>query len=473
MNSISVVLIGLMAGFHAALYGAYKDSPHESFLTRRFVRELVFAVSLAAVLAALHLSDGQTPFILYLTVFALARIATEFWKLFLRIEPQEDYRIPTQVHWVKGVVHNPLVRLIMGIGFLAGIYGCYRLFLLLPESLPRFVTGLIIGGGIGLGEAIVGAYKDGSIEGFSFRKFLKSPTFGALGGLIACLHTDNPAFLMLAVGLLYPALRTIYQSFFDRRTVNFVGLDNYERLLTRDSRFLNRDEFPWSGALINNIRWLIVYPILCLTLGLITAVLATRVRYEGAFKAIIFVPMAISATAVGVIWLLVFSPDPDIGVVNALVAGAGGEPVSWLGRADLANYAIILAYVWASTGFVMVVLSAALKGISQEVIEAARTDGATEWDIFRRIQFPLLSLPIAVVSVWMIINVIKVFDIVYIMTKGGPGGATRVIAYSYYVETFENGLGGYGASVAVVMLLLIIPVMIWQIRRFRSEAVVS
>jgi alpha-glucoside transport system permease protein len=129
--------------------------------------------------------------------------------------------------------------------------------------------------------------------------------------------------------------------------------------------------------------------------------------------------------------------------------------------------------VWASTGFVMVVLSAALKGISQEVIEAARTDGATEWDIFRRIQFPLLSLPIAVVSVWMIINVIKIFDIVYIMTKGGPGGASRVIAYSYYVETFENGKGGYGAAVAVVMLLLIIPVMIWQIRRFRSEAVVS
>jgi alpha-glucoside transport system permease protein len=129
--------------------------------------------------------------------------------------------------------------------------------------------------------------------------------------------------------------------------------------------------------------------------------------------------------------------------------------------------------VWASTGFVMVVLSAALKGISQEVIEAARTDGATEWDIFRRIQLPLLSLPIAVVAVWMIINVIKVFDIVYIMTKGGPGGASRVIAYSYYVETFENGLGGYGAAVAVVMLVLIIPVMIWQIRRFRSEAVIS
>jgi alpha-glucoside transport system permease protein len=183
--------------------------------------------------------------------------------------------------------------------------------------------------------------------------------------------------------------------------------------------------------------------------------------------------MAISAVAVGVIWLLVFSPDPEIGIVNALIDGAGGSPVSWLGRADLVNYALILAYVWASTGFVMIVLSAALKGISQEVIEAARTDGATEWDIFRRIQLPLLSLPIAVVTVWMIINVIKIFDIVYIMTKGGPGGASRVIAYSFYVETFENGKGGYGATVAVVMILLIIPVMIWQIKRFRSEAVVS
>jgi alpha-glucoside transport system permease protein len=286
-----------------------------------------------------------------------------------------------------------------------------------------------------------------------------------------------PALFLTFFGLIVPVIWTAAMSFNRTRGLNFgtewIGFDNYERLLTRDSRFLNRDEFPWSGALFNNIRWLIIYPALCLVLGLITAVLATRVSYERAFKAIIFVPMAISAVAVGVIWLLVFSPDPDIGIVNAVIDGAGGSPVSWLGRADLVNYALILAYVWASTGFVMIVLSAALKGISQEVIEAARTDGATEWDIFRRIQLPLLSLPIAVVTVWMIINVIKIFDIVYIMTKGGPGGASRVIAYSFYVETFENGKGGYGATVAVVMILLIIPVMIWQIKRFRSEAVVS
>ena len=287
----------------------------------------------------------------------------------------------------------------------------------------------------------------------------------------------GPALFFVIFGLIVPVVWTVALSVNRTRGLNFgegwVGFANYERLLTRDSRFLNTDEFPWSGALVNNIRWLIIYPVLCIVLGLLTAVLATRVRYEALFKAIIFVPMAISATAVGVIWRFVYSPDQDLGVLNAILGVLGGDPVSWLGRADTVNYAIIVGYVWASTGFVMVVLSAALKGISQEVIEAARTDGATEWDIFKRVQLPLLSLPIAVVTVWMIINVIKVFDIIYVMTTGGPGGASRVIAYSYYVETFENGKGGYGAAVAVVMLVLIIPVMIWQIRRFRSEAVIS
>ena len=281
--------------------------------------------------------------------------------------------------------------------------------------------------------------------------------------------------MLVFFGLIVPVIWTVAMSVNRTRGLNFgdewIGLDNYQRLLTRDSRFLDTDEFPWTGAVINNVKWLIIYPVTCIILGLLTAVLATRVRYESTFKAIIFVPMAISATAVGVIWRFVYSPDPSLGALNALFGVFGADPVSWLGREDTVNYAIILAYVWASTGFVMVVLSAALKGISQEVIEAARTDGATEWDIFRRIQFPLLSLPIAVVTVWMVINVIKVFDIIYVMTTGGPGGASRVIAYSYYIETFENGKGGYGAAVAVLMLLFIIPIMVWQIRRFRTEAV--
>ncbi len=193
-----VLTIGLIAGLHAALYGAYKDSPHESFLLRRFVRELVFAGVIAGVIGGFHLCQGQTLFIIYLSVFALARVATEFWKLFLRVEPQEDYRIPTQIHWVKGVVHNPVIRFLMGVGFVGSIYGCFLLFRLLPDTIPWPVTGLLVGGGIGLAEAIAGAYKDGTIEGFSFRKFLKSPTFGALGGLIASFHTGSLAFLLLA-----------------------------------------------------------------------------------------------------------------------------------------------------------------------------------------------------------------------------------------------------------------------------------
>ncbi len=165
LSSIAfIVIIGLVAGFHAALYGAYKDSPHESFLVRRFVRELVFSTSAAAVLAALRLADGQTLFIIYLSVFALSRIITEFWKLFLRVEPQDGYRIPTQIHWVKGVMNNPIIRLAMGIGFVSGIYGCYCLFRTLPKSLPSTAIGLIVGGGIGLAEAMAGAYKDGTIE---------------------------------------------------------------------------------------------------------------------------------------------------------------------------------------------------------------------------------------------------------------------------------------------------------------------
>jgi alpha-glucoside transport system permease protein len=286
-----------------------------------------------------------------------------------------------------------------------------------------------------------------------------------------------PAVLLLAGLVLYPLLYTIVLSFGNTNSrlqvTRWVGFDNYKTLFTTDKQFLNLDVFPPSGALINNLKWVVLYTSLSLALGLLIAVLAARVRYESYIKAIIFVPMAISATAVAIIWKFVYDPDPDIGSLNAVITAFGADPIAWYGRADIVNYALIFAYVWASTGFAMVVLSAALKGISEEVIEAARTDGASEWDIFRRIQLPLLSLPLAVVTVWLLINVIKLFDIIYVMTGGGPGAASEVIAFTMYDETFQNGEGGYGAAVAVVMLLLIIPIMAFNIRRFRSERVVD
>jgi alpha-glucoside transport system permease protein len=284
-----------------------------------------------------------------------------------------------------------------------------------------------------------------------------------------------PALVVLGLFVIYPAYYTVrlafYKSDFLFSFTNYVGLQNF-RDLFQDKDFFDISHFPPSGAVFNNLRWVVVYISLCLILGLALAVLTIRVRYESAVKSVIFIPMAISATAVAVIWLLVYSPNPDIGTVNAVIHGLGGNPVSWLGQENTVNYAIIIAYVWASTGFAMVVLSAALKGIPTEIIEAARVDGAGEWNIFRRIMLPMLSLPISIVTVWLFINVIKVFDIIYVMTQGGPGTSSRVIAYTMFTETF-SGNPGRGAAVAVIMLLLTIPVMVLNIRRFKSERVMT
>ncbi len=285
--------------------------------------------------------------------------------------------------------------------------------------------------------------------------------------------------MVLGLFVVYPAYYTIrlsfYQSDFFFKFTHWVGLANFKELLTNDKDFLDLSTFPPQGALMNNLRWLIFYTSLSLLFGLGLAVLAVRVRYERAVKSAVFVPMAISATAVGVIWLLVYSPDINQGVLNATIHGVfhGYNPISWVGRPGTVNYALIFAYVWASTGFVMVVLSAAIKGIPSEVLEAARVDGAGEWSIFRRIVLPMLSLPLSIVTIWLLINVIKVFDIIYVMTNGGPGTSSRVIAFTMYNETFANDRAGYGAAIAVIMLILLLPVMILNVRRFRSSKVVT
>ncbi len=298
---------------------------------------------------------------------------------------------------------------------------------------------------------------------------------GSLGERLQGIAFALPAIVVLGLFVVYPAYYTVrlafYNSDFAFRFVDWVGLQNFRDLFD-DPNFFDVSHFPPSGAFFNNVKWVVIYIGLCLLLGLAIAVVTIRVRYEPIIKSVIFVPMAISATAVAVIWLLVYSPDPQIGTVNAVLQAVGGNPVAWLGKPSTVNYAIILAYVWASTGFAMVVLSAALKGIPTEIIEAARVDGAGEWNIFRRIMLPMLSLPISVVSVWLFINVIKVFDIIYVMTAGGPGSSSRVIAYSMFTETF-SGRPGRGAAVAVIMLLLMIPVMAVNVKRFRSERVMG
>jgi alpha-glucoside transport system permease protein len=280
----------------------------------------------------------------------------------------------------------------------------------------------------------------------------------------AALVFVAPAVLLLTVFLIYPAIRTIVLSFDG-------GVDNYVRLLTNDPRFLNLS-FPPRGAIVNNILWLLFYTGGCIVIGLIVAVMATRVRYERIVKAIVFLPMAIAATALAVIWRFVYFPNEESGLLNAILGIANIGPISFLGDQAWVNFALIVAGIWGSAGFAVVILSAALKGISSEILEAARVDGATEGQIFRRIIVPMLSLPISVIAVTLTINVVKLFDLVYVMTSGGPGNASTVIAVQMY-EQFSARNFEYSAAVAVVMLLILVPVMIFNVRRFRSERVVA
>jgi len=286
-----------------------------------------------------------------------------------------------------------------------------------------------------------------------------------------------PAALLIAIFIVYPTFWTIRLSLYGGQGFNFtrfVGLENFVRLLTSDPNFLDLSRFPPRGAVINNVLWLLTYTPLVIGIGLIIAVLADRVRYESFIKSVIFLPMAISATAAAVIWLFVYSPNANIGLLNAVLGALipGFQPIAWTGSVDLINPAIIVAAVWINAGFVMVILSAALKSIPAEILEAARVDGATGPQIFARIQVPLLGPTISVVAVTMIIYVIKMFDLIYVMggQNGGPLGAARVIAFTQYVETFNNGRAGYGSAVAVIMLIIVIPIMLLNIKRFRAEA---
>jgi len=181
---------------------------------------------------------------------------------------------------------------------------------------------------------------------------------------------------------------------------------------------------------------------------------------------------AIAATALSVIWSFVYQPDPNTGLLNAILGIFHIGPISWLGDPAFVNGALIAVGIWGSAGFATVILSAALKGISSEILEAARTDGANEFQIFWRIILPMVSLPMSVLAVTLVVNVVKLFDIPFVMTAGGPGNASRVVALEFYQQYFSAGQFGKAAAVAVVMLIILIPVMIFNIRRFRSGSVV-
>jgi alpha-glucoside transport system permease protein len=270
-----------------------------------------------------------------------------------------------------------------------------------------------------------------------------------------------PALLFLAIYLIYPVFETFRLSLYDRLGQDFVWFRNYTAL-ANDSTF-------WHTTL-NNVGWLIIVPAVSTSLGLIVAVLADRVWWGVAAKTLVFMPMAISFVGAAVIWRFVYAYRDvsldQIGLLNAIVVAFGGEPEAWMQIDYLNSFLLMVILFWIQTGFAMVILAAALRGIPHETIEAARIDGASERQIFFTVMVPQIAGTILVVWTTITIIVLKVFDIVYAMTNGEHG--TQVLANLMYRWTFISGDTGRGSAIAIIIMLAVLPVMIWNIRRFRS-----
>ncbi len=271
-----------------------------------------------------------------------------------------------------------------------------------------------------------------------------------------------PALILLGWLLLYPTVRTLIFSFMDAGSVDFVGFSNYIAVFT--NRLL-------LSALRNNLLWVILGTFLCVSLGLLIAVLADRSSFEKLAKSIIFMPMAISMVAAGVIWKFVYyykPGDEQIGLLNAIVVALGGEAQAWASFSQpWNNLFLIVILIWMETGFAMVLLSAAIKGIPEESLEAARMDGASEITIFFRIMIPYMKTTILSVTTTIIVFTLKIFDVVMVMTGGQYD--TDVVATQFYRQFFMYRNNGYGATLAIVLLIAIIPVLIFNLRQMRKQ----
>src|SRR5712691_5412511 len=271
-----------------------------------------------------------------------------------------------------------------------------------------------------------------------------------------------PALILEITFFLYPFIESIRVSLLDADSVKFVGLRNYQRLFTDPSLL---------ETLRNNLLWLVLASTLTVGLGLLVAVLIDRVKIERVVKSALFIPMAISFVAAGVIWKFVYAFEPagetQIGLLNGIVTFFGGNPVSWITQPAISNFALIAVFSWMWTGYCMVILSAALKGIPDEIIEAAKIDGASRFTLFWRVMVPMISSTLTVVTITMIINILKIFDVVYVNTGGDFH--TSVIAQAFYDQLFTFQNYGLGSAWAVVLTIVILPVMYINLRRIRAE----
>ncbi len=275
-----------------------------------------------------------------------------------------------------------------------------------------------------------------------------------------------PAYLAVAVYLIYPAVQTVVNSFQDSTSTAFVGLDNFSSLLSSGA---------FRDTLFNTLLWIIIVPAVTVVIGLIVAVLADRLRPTGErlAKTIVFMPMAISMVGAATIWRFIYYAAPEgqsqIGLLNAVWTGLGASPIAWLQQSNLHLNSIMLMVVllWAQVGFSMVLLSAAIKGVPGDTLEAARIDGASERQTFFQVVVPQIKGTIITVFVTVTIAVMKIFDIVYVMTNGNFN--TNVLGNEFYNQLNTNFNNGAAAAIVVMLIVAVIPVMIYQVRHFKEE----
>jgi alpha-glucoside transport system permease protein len=273
----------------------------------------------------------------------------------------------------------------------------------------------------------------------------------------------GPALLLLLVGLIYPALRTIWMSFMDKRSENFVGFDNYIWAFT----------IPEIQVVLRNTAlWVIFVPLLSTLIGLAIAYMTDRMKRAGVVKSLIFMPMAISFVGASVIWGFVYNFEPsekkpEVGLLNAIMRSLGLESQNWLLNAPFNTFLLIVVLVWIQTGFAMVILSAAMKNVPDEVVEAAMLDGASNWNRFTRVTLPMIRGTVVVVLTTITIATLKVFDIVRTMTGGNF--QTNVIANEMYAQSFRQLNYGQGSSLAVILFVAVIPIIWYNIRQLKLE----
>jgi alpha-glucoside transport system permease protein len=275
-----------------------------------------------------------------------------------------------------------------------------------------------------------------------------------------------PAIAAITLYLIYPTVQTVIYSFANAASTEFVGGSNFGNLLGASA---------FQNTLFNTLLWIIVVPAGTIVLGLLIATLADRLKPRGekTAKTLIFLPMAIGGVSAAAIWRFVYASNPpgqkQVGLLNGIWTGFGGQPVNWLQISTLRANSLLLMVIllWIQAGFAMVLLSAAIKGVPTETLEAARLDGAGEGAIFFRIVIPQIRTTLITVFITVLIAVLKNFDTVYVMTNGNFN--TNVIAVDFFNQLFTNSNAGYAAAIVVMLMIIMIPILVFQIRQFRAE----